>query len=794
MSLDPPKCDYLAVVSEWSSTTPRGSLVGNAYPLVNLTTGEAVTTPLDTFPNPGAIFLPNRGSLNTWDFIFLRPRENDQYTDKDHRNCYYVPARPPLVLTNPSQADKVAIVLDHPTFNPSASTKQILNPRSNVTPCFFVKKNVTYYGPLVRTFTQLSTLEDSIDRIDWQPIGDDGIIYEFTQEELVAQKIRFVQYDHPDPYLNRVLSSPFQLIIGDLSKVTSTKAVDALPEARLIEWYLQRCPGVEITAPLLSALKNAFKWNPQDNKTIVAARLDKINKEMATNTAFLDQRDRFARLYVESTDGQRRVAEQIRQAVEKKGSEIQVEVDKRQRELAARRDELKRQLAEAEHQQQGALEKLASERQHLEQQLNETRAAVAELQQSLAGDARSLVDRMREQIPLFAALTATRQDPIGMVQVTSTATAPPPRPARRDFRPIPPVTPVGKIDSETKLVERLHANLARRGLHFARDFVANIYACLKSEALNLIIGPPGYGKSMLVTTLARILGHDNALLRLTVRRSWTEDRYILGSFDSFHDRYDPGPTGLVPRMLQAEADWHGEKTGIYVVLLDEFNLAAPEYYFSQLLQALPSDDPVREVTLYDASAGGDEFPRRIAIGPNVRFWGTINYDETTERLSPRTLDRTGMIFLGDADIKSGADADLPAMPAVAAHDLFEKFHKTPEQCPEDRWELASKVIDLLRSPDAALGPRVELSPRVLRAIKRYLANSAGVLEPRLAVDFAVQQRILPVVRGRGDEFLARMARLEEVLSAAGLARSARHMEEAIKRSEQHFGELDFLSY
>ena len=32
------------------------------------------------------------------------------------------------------------------------------------------------------------------------------------------------------------------------------------------------------------------------------------------------------------------------------------------------------------------------------------------------------------------------------------------------------------------------------------------------------------------------------------------------------------------------------------------------------------------------------------LNPNVSFWGTINYDETTERLSPRLLDRTGMIF------------------------------------------------------------------------------------------------------------------------------------------------------
>ena len=53
---------------------------------------------------------------------------------------------------------------------------------------------------------------------------------------------------------------------------------------------------------------------------------------------------------------------------------------------------------------------------------------------------------------------------------------------------------------------------------------------------------------------------------------------------------------------------------------------------------------------HDAPAMTNSFPDRIKIGPNLRFWGTINYDETTERLSPRLLDRTGMIVLGPGDI------------------------------------------------------------------------------------------------------------------------------------------------
>ncbi|MGL4554593.1 MAG: AAA family ATPase, partial [Gemmataceae bacterium] len=415
-----------------------------------------------------------------------------------------------------------------------------------------------------------------------------------------------------------------------------------------------------------------------------------------------------------------------------------------------------------------------------------------EVKAGLALDVDRLRTRVRDQVPLFAALLPERGQPAPAAPAAAAA-PPPARPVPAVFRAVPPTGPVRPVESEPKLVEGLTAELARRGLHFARDFVANVYSCLKAEPLNLLIGPPGHGKSMLVSSLARAMGHGDALLRIAVRRSWSEDRHLLGFYDSFHGRYDPGTSGLVPRMLQAQADWRNGRVGVYVVLLDEFNLAAPEYYFSQLLQALPSDDDSREVMLYD-DAGEGAFPGRVTLGPNLRFWGTINYDETTERLSPRTLDRTGMIFLGPGDVRPAADDGQAAMPGVSAGDLFEKFLRGPDDCPEDRWEIVSRVLDFLHAPDPALGPRIGVSPRVRKALKRYLANSAAVLGPKQAADFAVQQRILPVVRGRGDEFLARMRRLGHLLAEASLPRSASHVEEALRRAEQQFGELDLFSY
>ena len=273
---------------------------------------------------------------------------------------------------------------------------------------------------------------------------------------------------------------------------------------------------------------------------------------------------------------------------------------------------------------------------------------------------------------------------------------------------------------------------------------------MKSSALNLLTGPPGHGKSSVVSALARALGHGNAFLDIAVRRSWSDDRYLLGFFDTFHGRYDPGPTGLATRLFQAQRDWEQDGQGLYFIMLDEFNLAAPEYYFSQLLQVLPrvasggqsttvqnnnngqhstkNEEEVQRIRLFDPSTlSGDhsQVVSEISLHPNVVFWGTINYDETTERLSPRLLDRTGMVFLTAADVKGSMSAAEAAVTdrskGVRARQLMHDFVKSAEDCPDTLWERMEPLLEILRKQSDAFGSGLDLSPRVIESIKRYLA-------------------------------------------------------------------------
>src|SRR5205814_9664755 len=131
------------------------------------------------------------------------------------------------------------------------------------------------------------------------------------------------------------------------------------------------------------------------------------------------------------------------------------------------------------------------------------------------------------------------------------------------------------------------------------------------------------------------------------------------------------------------------------------NLAAPEYYFSQLLQLLTRPAGQRVLTLFDPALLPGNTPdliHQVRLHPNVSFWGTINYDETTERLSPRLLDRTGMLFLTPRDVLPSLAEATPTRirKGVKAGQVFGTFARTADQCPEELWDLIEPLLNHLK--------------------------------------------------------------------------------------------------
>jgi hypothetical protein len=795
---DPTSEEYLAVVSEWSSYASQStSRVGNAYPIFCLSRGELVENPTDIFPNPGYIFLVHRGELRAWDFVRIRPMQNARYKHANPRECYYIARSTPQPLDTPDDV-RCAVVLDVPLFDPGRSDGTIRNPRQNATPVFFVRNSGgRLFGPLRRAQVN-RTGNETLDSIQWVPASKDSLIYEFTADDLKKQGLQLVTYEHPESELNEVVHHPIHLVAGPVVTATSVRPHDRLAPAQLAEWYLRWRDLPEIPEDLVKTFRTAPVYLAGTEPEIIRQRCWHLASLFSTLEVLQAERRHLARKYMESADGKAALEQQLALEVSRRAQAIEAEVKRRRSELAEEEQQLASRLHELQEIRQQKEKSLQEELRGLEARRGELQQGLASLEQQVRAGAEGLAARLRDELPLLAAISAVGQRgepnedgrrPIADTRQPLWTEVALPEPSRA-LEPVP---------EEAAVVDRLTAALAAERLYFTRDFLANLYVMLKASALNLIMGPPGYGKSSVVGGLARALGHGNALLEIAVRRSWSDDRYLLGFYDTFHGRYDPGPTGLATRLLQAQRDWEAGRQGLYLVLLDEFNLAAPEYYFSQLLQLLTRPPEQRTLPLFDpaaAAASGGSAVHQVRLYPNVSFWGTINYDETTERLSPRLLDRTGMILLTARDVLpsfAGAEAAAPPK-GVPARQIVQTFARPADQCPEELWDKIEPLLDVLKQPAEAWGPGTDLSPRVIDGIKRYLANSQGLLAPAKAVDFVFQQRVLPALRGRGPAFAARVKALLERLTEMGLERSARHVGEALALAELNFGDIDFLAY
>ena len=298
----------------------------------------------------------------------------------------------------------------------------------------------------------------------------------------------------------------------------------------------------------------------------------------------------------------------------------------------------------------------------------------------------------------------------------------------------------GFLLEERDLLEHIKCYIAAKGYYFDDETIYNYHICLKTRPFVILAGLSGTGKSKLSQLYAEAIGHivqNKRYLRLAVRPNWNDDRYLLGYLNSITGEYVTEPA--VDFIIKAEED----RDNLYFFCLDEMNLAHVEYYFSQFLSALEEDNPSdRWIPLMSERAQASlsaPTSHRILVPSNLLFTGTINVDETTQPLSDKVIDRANTIefFAVELD-KMPERQPLPDPIVVSAVTWSSYITREPDTA------YRSHIIEIgkiLNKADLGLGYRI------LRDIELYLANSKNLLQPEVAFDLQVKQRILPRVRG-----------------------------------------------
>jgi hypothetical protein len=352
--------------------------------------------------------------------------------------------------------------------------------------------------------------------------------------------------------------------------------------------------------------------------------------------------------------------------------------------------------------------------------------------------------------------------------------------AADDFAPLP--LPAFLQDKKTKpgdppiaeeeFLAQLERVVEQKGFLFASEDLINYHVCLKIGGLTVLAGPSGTGKSSLPRLYAEALGCRDEYLHVPVRPDWLDDRDLVGAFNALAQRFEPAGSGLVEHLIAAAIDQREGRGGIYLVCLDEMNLARVEHYFAQFLSVLELPVEERAVILFAPGLVrlGDPYApyQTLRLGDNVRFVGTVNIDETTHFFSPKMLDRCQVVAFSAPELatprRTKAAERVHGIRPVTLVTYLE-WSRSPQPDGPARAFLL-EINETLRPA------RLGLGYRQFDRILRYLESARPFFTEDVALDYQLKQVVLPRLRTTAPHFAETVQALARLVPRERFPRSA----------------------
>lgn len=323
--------------------------------------------------------------------------------------------------------------------------------------------------------------------------------------------------------------------------------------------------------------------------------------------------------------------------------------------------------------------------------------------------------------------------------------------------------------TETEWLDKIYANCEEAGIRFNKRLLYSFHTALKTadwSPITVLAGVSGTGKSLLPEYYCRFGGI--YFMSMAVQPDWDSPQSLFGYFNSVDNRFNA--TTLIRAMVQFSnaSNQVGKNSNLsdsmFIVLLDEMNLAHVELYFSDMLSKLErrrnSDDEI-DVEI-DLGAGMPKYP--LELNDNILWVGTMNEDETTKALSDKVLDRGNLLsFPRPKEFISRAKAN-----SVEAASMLQK--STWQSWLEDNVIEAQEFIDRIdkyKKGLEAINEAMEfagraLGHRVWQSIENYMANHPKVISAIKAESFdtgvcdlalqeafeeALVHKVMPKLRG-----------------------------------------------
>lgn len=217
------------------------------------------------------------------------------------------------------------------------------------------------------------------------------------------------------------------------------------------------------------------------------------------------------------------------------------------------------------------------------------------------------------------------------------------------------------------------------GYIYEKDLVRSFLCSLKSSKLTILKGYSGTGKSSLPVLFSKYLKGECVVI--PIQPNWRTKQDIIGFYNYFTNKFIP--TELTQTLIRANVS----KERIFIVVLDEMNLARVEYYFSEFNSKLWMDKDKRKIELFDGvsdySGKVSEYivDNKIQIPDNVFFVGTINEDDSVSPISDKIFDRAQVVeFMELPSSKSVGNLELSNENIdITKYTRYSRFIKSDEE-------------------------------------------------------------------------------------------------------------------
>lgn len=317
-------------------------------------------------------------------------------------------------------------------------------------------------------------------------------------------------------------------------------------------------------------------------------------------------------------------------------------------------------------------------------------------------------------------------------------------------------------------IEHLYKYIRSKGFNYSLKDVANFYLSLKTKPFVILAGISGTGKTQLARKFAEAINAKCELI--PVKPDWTDNSDLIGYVDIDNQFKEKAIIKIIK-----EATSQPQK--IYIVLLDEMNLARVEHYFSDFLSIIETREYegnriVTKNLITDVNYKGEDELKELIIPENVYIVGTVNMDETTHPFSRKVLDRANSIELNQVDL-DWINESLGKIEKLedVNNDFLKAKYLRFQDLPESEKEYSKKIINNLKEIDEILKEAdFQIGYRIRDEICFYMLYQKeikDIISYEEAFDFQIMQKILPRIQGSSSRVKKLIVRLIEYLSGKG---------------------------